>query len=219
MRGFIFDLDGTLFDSMDIWSGIGPDSLKKRGISPPPDYAQTIFTMSLTQSAAYTIERFGLTCTPKSLMQEWDEAANRAYVSEVRLKPGAREYLLALRERGLRLSVATTMHRRVYRPALERHELLGLFDVLCGANEVALPKSSPKIFLLCASELGLRPDQCVVFDDLLIAVKTAKSIGMHVVGVYDHASAEDWEEIKNTADRTIVSFEDTNACALGLNPL
>ena len=207
MRGFIFDLDGTLFDSMDIWGDIGPDSLKMRGISPPDDYARTIFTMGFIQSAAYTIERFGLPCTPEELLREWDETAARAYASEVRLKPGAREYLTALKEREYKLAVATTLHRRVYLPALERQGLLDFFDVLRGTDEVAVPKSSPEVFLLCAKVLGLDPAQCAVFDDLLIAVKSAKSAGMYAVGVYDNASAGDWDEIKRTAHRTIVSFE------------
>lgn len=206
MKGCIFDLDGTLFDSMNVWGDIGPDSLKKRGITPPQGYAQTIFTMSFTQSAAYTIERFGLPHTPEELMREWDEAAASSYADKVRLKSGAREYLAALRERGLKLGVATTLHRRVYHPALERHGLLDLFDVLCGADEAPLPKSSPEVFLLCAWRLGLKPDQCVVFDDLLIAAKSAKSIGMQVYGVYDKASAGDWEEIKQTADGVILDF-------------
>ena len=206
MRGCIFDLDGTLFDSMDVWSDIGPSSLKKRGIVPPADYAKAIFVMSFAQSAIYTIERFGLRCTPESLMKEWDEAAAQAYANEVRLKPGVREYLAALRERGFKLGVATTLHWRVYHPALERHRLLDTFDVLCGADEVASPKSSPEIYLLCAKRLGLEPAQCVVFEDLLVAVKTAKSIGMHVCGVYDNASSRDWEEIKKTAHNVIESF-------------
>ena len=207
IKGCIFDLDGTLFDSMNIWSRIGPDSLKKRGITPPPGYARTIFTMSFTQSADYTIRRFGLLCTPEDLMQEWDEMAAPVYASEVRLKPGAREYLLALRNNGWKLGATTTLHRRVYRPALERHKLLGLFDVLCGADEVPLPKSNPEIFLLCAKRLGLEPGQCIVFEDLLVAIRCAKSAGMQVVGVWDRASSEDWEEIKSTADRVITSFE------------
>ena len=207
MKGCIFDLDGTLFDSMDIWSGIGLGSLKKRGITPPPDYAHKIFTMSFAQSADYTIRRFGLPCTPEDIMREWDEMVAPAYASEARLKPGAREYIMALRERGFRLGVATTLHERVYRPALEFHGLLSLFDVLCGADEVPLPKSDPEIFLLCSSRLGLEPNQCVVFEDLLAAVKSAKSIGMQVVGVRDNASLEGWEEIKNIADWAITGFE------------
>ena len=207
IKGCIFDLDGTLFDSMDIWSRIGPDSLKKRGITPPPDYARTIFTMSFAQSAAYTVRYFELPCTPENLMQEWDETAALVYGSEARLKPGVGDYLLALRENGWKLGVATTLHERVYRPALERHRLLGLFDVLCGADEVPLPKSDPEIFLLCAKRLGLEPGECVVFEDLLVAVRSAKSAGMQTVGVWDKASAMDWEEIKNTAGRVITSFE------------
>jgi len=207
MRGCIFDLDGTLFDSMDIWDDIGPDSLKKRGLIPPPDYAQKVFKMSFAQSAAYTVERFGLPNTPEELMREWDEMAAHAYASEVRLKPGAHEYLLALREHGFKLGVATTLHRRIYRPALERHRLLELFDVLCGADEVATPKSGPEVFLLCAQGLGLKPDQCTVFEDLLMAIKSVKGTGMRVVGIWDNASAVDWEEIKKAADQVLTSFE------------
>jgi len=115
--------------------------------------------------------------------------------------------LLALREHGFKLGVATTLHRRIYNPALERHRLLELFDVLCGADEVATPKSGPAVFLLCAQRLGLEPAQCTVFEDLLMAIKSVKGTGMRVVGIWDNASAVDWEEIKKAADQVLTSFE------------
>ena len=208
MKGYIFDLDGTLLDSMSVWDNIGIDFLKARGITPPPDYMDAIFPMSFEQSAAYTIARFGLPDSPGSLMRAWNEMAAHAYGNTVQMKPGAKEYLFALRGRGVRLAVATSLSGALYRPALRRHGIDQLFDVICGAEEVPCSKSRPDIFLLCARQLGLRPSECVVFEDLLGAVESAKSIGMRVIGVYDQSSEKDWARIKQRADSVIYSFRD-----------
>jgi len=208
MKGYIFDLDGTLLDSMSLWDNIGQGFLKSLGITVPPDYTEKIFDMSFIESAVYTIERFCLPHSPESLIREWQDIAAFTYKNTIKMKPHAKEYLLGLRKRGVKLGVATCLSAQLYKPALAGNGVYDLFEAFCGAEEVSCSKSRPDVFLLCAEKLGLKPWECVVFEDVLAAVKSAKSVGMTVYGVYDKSSDSDWAQIKQLADGVILSFKD-----------
>ena len=208
MKAFIFDLDGTLLDSMGVWLDIDIAFLRKRGIAVPDDYADSISAMSFPEAAAYTIKRFGLPDSAGDLMREWNDMATYAYGHTVRMKPHAKEYLAALRGRGAKLAIATSSIPELYMPALRNHGIHDWFDAICDADEAGHGKSRPDIFLLAARKLGVRPRDCVVFEDILVAAKSAKGAGMTVYGVYDKASQADWEQIKNTADGAIFDFRD-----------
>ena len=208
MKAYIFDLDGTLLDSTGVWDEIDHSFLQKRGIAVPPDYADAIAPMTFTETANYTIERFGLSESPESLMREWRDMAIDIYSTSVELKPYAKELLLALHERRDPLAVATSATEAVFRPALRRHGIHDLFDVICTSEEAGYGKTRPDVFLLTAERLGVSPHDCIVFEDILAAIKSAKSIGMTVYGVYDAGSKRDWEEIKQIADGVIYDFRD-----------
>jgi len=208
MKAYIFDLDGTLLDSMGVWLDIDVEFLEKRGLVVPDDYADRISSMSFPEASAYTIKRFQLPDSVDSLLREWNSMAAFAYGNTVQMKPYAKDYLLALRERGVKLAVATSAIPELYEPALCNHGIYGCFDAICDAGEVGCGKSRPDIFLLAAKKLDVSPRDCIVFEDILAAVKSAKSVGMTVYGVYDKASETDWEQIKQIADGTILSFKD-----------
>ena len=125
-KAAIFDLDGTLLDSMGVWDQVDIDFLNKRGIEVPPDYMTKVSAMQFRQIAEYTIARFGLTDTPEELMQEWDDMASVAYSTTVEAKPGALDYLRDLKDSGVKLGVATSLPPRLREPAL-RH--VGMFDL------------------------------------------------------------------------------------------
>lgn len=108
-RAAIFDLDGTLLDSMGVWDAVDVEFLGRRGFDVPADYMQKVSAMQFHDIAAYTIRRFGLDDTPEELMREWNDLAYEAYTTTVELKPGARAYLEWLRASGARLAVATSM--------------------------------------------------------------------------------------------------------------
>lgn len=209
VRAAIFDLDGTLLDSMGVWDQVDIDFLAKRGIAVPDDYMTKVAAMQFRQIAEYTIARFGLPDTPEALMDEWDDMARVAYATTVEAKPGALDYLHDLKARGVRLGVATSLPPRLREPALEHVGMLDLFDAIVSvddANDVG--KDRPDVYLLAAARLGVEPRDCTVFEDLLVAMRSAKSVGMRVWAMHDDSSDADWPWICDLADGVLFDFRD-----------
>lgn len=206
MKAYIFDLDGTLLDSMGVWEQIDVDFLTKRGFAVPPDYINAICSRSFREAAAYTIQRFGLPDSVDDLLREWNGMAVHAYGHTVPLKPYAREYLAALKRRGVKLGIATSLPAVLYEPALRNHGIAGLFDAICSTDEVEHGKTRPDVFLLAARKLRVAPEECVVFEDIPQAIRSAKQAGMMVYGVYDKSSKEQWPLIRQTADGALYDF-------------
>jgi len=207
-KAYIFDLDGTLLDSMGVWEQVDVDFLAKRGITVPPDYMDALLSMTFHEAAAYTIKRFALPDGVEDLTREWNEMAAYAYGHTVRMKPYAKEYLTTLRESGAKLAIATSLSAELRDPVLRNNGIDNFFDVICGTDEAGHGKSHPDIFLLTARKIGVPPQDCLVFEDILAAVKSAKNACMSVCAVYDKASENDWEQIKAAADYAIVDFHD-----------
>jgi HAD superfamily hydrolase (TIGR01509 family) len=204
----IFDLDGTLIDSMWLWKKIDQDFLNRRGIEVPPDYMEAVCVLSYLDAAVYTISRFGLRESVDAVIHEWFDLAVYEYERHITLKPYVREYLSLLKERGFKLGVATGSTQALYRPALENNQIRPFFDVVCSVEEVARGKDHPDLFLHTARKLMADPSRCLVFDDALQAVRSAKSAGMTVYGVYDEIYKENWEEIRRIADGVIHDFHE-----------
>jgi len=207
MKAYIFDLDGTLFDSLDVWHKIDIDFLQKRGIAVPPDYSKEITAMTFDESAAYTIRRFGLSDSIDDLKQEWIDMAEYAYGHTVQMKPYAKEYITMLKDRDEKLAIATSLFSNLTNLSLRKHGIYDYFNVICTTEETGCGKSHPDVFLLTVKKLGVEPCDCIVFEDIYEAVKSAKSAGMTVCAVYDKSSQNDWEKIKKIADYSIIDFK------------
>ncbi|HIS78532.1 HAD family hydrolase [Anaeromassilibacillus sp. An200] len=186
--GVIFDLDGTLLDSMDVWSRVDKEFLADYGIAVPPDYMEACGAMSFRETAEYTIARFSLPAKPEDLMERWLEMAREEYALHVSLKPGAAELLQKLHRCGVRLAVATASRREHFLPCLERHGILSLFDELVTTDDAGCGKNSPDIFHLTAERLGLPTKDCAVFEDTLPAAKSASAAGCIPFGVWEKHS-------------------------------
>lgn len=205
----IFDLDGTLLDSMGVWDRIDEEFLAKRGIAVPDDYMAKVSAMQFMEIAEYTIERFGLRDTPEELVAEWNGMAKRMYAQVVEPKPHAVEYLRALKASGARLAVATTMLPDLRAQALAHAGMADLFDAVVGVDDAGdRGKEHPDVYLLAARRVGVDPARCTVFEDLLAGMRSAKSVGMQVWAVHDDSSDRDWERICALADGVLFDFAD-----------
>lgn len=204
----IFDLDGTLIDSLGVWNKIDNDFLGKRGIESTKEYAEAINARSFPEAAKYTIERFSLPETVEELMNEWNEMAIYEYSNNIKLKPNAKKYLLEIKEKGIKIGLATSCSKYLYEPVLKNNDIYDYFDVLCNTDDVQTGKETPGIYLYAAEKLGVKPEKCLVFEDITIAIRSANAAGMDVYGVYDLYSKDHWEEIKAIATGVIYDFSE-----------
>ena len=185
IRGAIFDVDGTLLDSMFIWDTIGELYLRSIGYQPKENLNETFKNMSLRQAARYYQTEYGVTLSIDEIMDGVNAMLERYYRFEVPLKPGVAELLERLRQSGVKLCIATATDRHLVEAALDRCGVLSCFGEIFTCNEVGHGKDEPDIFEAALRFLGTRKEETIVFDDALYAVRTAKEAGFLVAAVYD----------------------------------
>lgn len=205
LRGVVFDLDGTLLDSMGVWAQIDIDFLGKRGIAVPPDYMESISHLGFRATALYTIQRFGLRESPEGLMEEWHRMSLEQYRDHVGLKPGAMELLCRLRDAGFSLGIASALSRELAMPCLERNGIQFFFSSMEIADHQSGRKDEPAIWRRAARNLSLQPEQCAAVDDVAAALMGAKAAGMFTIGIPDvHSGA--FEKLQRAADLYVESL-------------
>ncbi len=207
-KGAIFDLDGTLLDSMHIWHDVDEEFFRRRGLKVSSEYVQIIKNMHLKAAAVYTKEKYNIKESVDEIVDEWLELCAQGYLNNVDLKPGAYEYLKSLHKNNIKLAFATASEKVVCEDTLKKHGIFDLFDSYAYVSEINIGKSEPDIYLLAAERIGLKAEDCIVFEDIIEGVKSAKKGGFAVCGVYDKSSEKDIDVIKENADYYIKSFED-----------
>lgn len=183
VRAAVFDLDGTLFDSLDVWEKIDVDYLKKRNLEPDDEYRRAIAALGNLETAKFSVEYFKLNEQPERLAAEWTEMAIRAYSETVPLLEGAAEYLRECAARGIRILAVTSLDKALALPCLENNGIIGLFDRIITADEAGLSKSTPMMYAHAAQCAGEAACDCVVFDDVAAALRAAKAAGMITVAI------------------------------------
>jgi len=207
-KGAIFDLDGTLLDSMGIWADIDKRFLAKRGIALPDDYVEKVTPLNYQDASKYTIERFQLAEKQEDIIREWVQMSVDAYRFEIKLKPFVKEYLTSLKHQGIELAVATAQTPELYEPTLKNNGIFELFDVFTNLSEVNCGKGFPDIYILSAQRLKLAPQDCIVFEDIYAGICGAKAGNFRTCGVHDSYSAYEKDKIENTAEIYINSFRE-----------
>lgn len=203
----IFDLDGTLADSNGVWKKIDIIILQKRGIRCSDAFAESLAAVTYEEAAA-EMHRLGVKDTTEELIRECNELAAYEYRHNIFLKPYAAEYLTYLKNNGVKTALATASPKMLYEPVLRHNHVYGLFDAFCTTEEAGRSKDYPDVYLLAASKLGVSPAECVVFEDVLKGIVSAKNAGMTAIGVYDRYSAEDIVTVRAAADRFIMDFSE-----------
>ena len=191
----IFDLDGTLTDSMYVWDRLPEGLVRQFGGIPAPGLAHTLRAMSSPQAAEYLIRTYHLSATPQQLMAAMEALADREYRDRVPLKPGVRTLLERLRQLGVPCAVATASQVHQARQALERLGVWSFFSFALSATQYG-PKTRPALYLEAARQLGTAPERTLVFEDALHAAQTAARAGFPVVGVCDSFSSEDEQALR-----------------------
>ena len=206
IKACIFDMDGTLVDSLGMWSDIDRRFFVRYGMEIPADYEKKINHMSFLEMAQFTKEEYQIPDSVETITELWTEWSKEEYESKIQAKPGAQELLQFLKEQGIPLSLATTNRKELYEPCLRRNHLYSYFDHIMNVNEINSTKSEPKIYQLLAAKMNVKPEETLVFEDILIAVNTAHQAGFKVAAVYDKRNERDQQKIKTLSDFYFKSF-------------
>lgn len=207
-KAVIFDLDGTLVNSMWMWKSIDIEYLGRFGYSCPPDLQQKIEGMSFSETAAYFKERFQLADALETIKQTWTDMSIEKYRNEVSLKKGARQFLNYLANHGFKMGIATSNGREMVDVVLESLQIASCFQVTATACEVAAGKPAPDIYRKVARDLQVSPEECIVFEDIPAGILAGKAAGMTVCAVEDQYSLRIREEKCRLADYFINDYDD-----------
>ena len=202
----IFDLDGTLVDSMWVWEKVDEVFLGQLGIEVPSDMNQVLEGKSFTETAIYFKERFKLEMSIEEIKQSWNEIGWDFYTHQVPLKKGVREFLEGLSQQGIKMGIATSNSTELVRAVLKALDIEKYFSQIRTSCEVGKGKPFPDIYLKVAEDLEVEPSRCLVFEDIPNGVRAGKNAGMTVYCVLDRQGMELWEETKKLADGHIEDY-------------
>ncbi len=208
LKCFLFDLDGTLLDSMPLWDRVYLQTLEKFGRAVPSDYLMHVNHLSVRDGAVYTVQSLGLDTTPEEIIRIWTSLGEAAYRDSILLKPHAADLLRLLRADGKTLGIATALGKGFFESCLQRNGVLQLFSASTSVEEVGRGKDSPAIYLRACEKAGASPAETAVFEDSLTGAVSAKSAGFFVVGVYDASAEAQRAEMIRTADLYITDYRE-----------
>ena len=204
----LFDVDGTLIDSMGIWRDIDQIYLEQHGFEMPDNLQKELAGLSIKQAADYFREVIGINEPPEKMISDWNALANDFYSNKIMMKEDALRWLDLIRSRGLKMAVCTSNTRHLAHAALNRHDLIKYFEVILTGEDVTVGKPDPFIYLKAARDLGADPGKCIVFEDIKEGIMAGKSAGMTVCGVHDLFSVDQEVQKKELADYYISSYRD-----------
>ena len=212
----VFDLDGTLLDSMNVWNKVDIDFLGRYGYEVTPEYTDVVKRVSVDEAALYTQQRYKIPLSPAEIIAEWDKMVSGFYKNEVELKPGVPAYLDEAKRLGFKMGVATALTRNNAVAGLVRNKILELFEAVITLEDVGkkIDKSSPDIFIkvlnyINAQGSSVTPSQTLVYDDVRVAANGARNGGFLTCAVYDEIGCGDplkWESFAAECDYSVREF-------------
>lgn len=207
-RVCIFDLDGTLIDSMAYFAKGLLSILDEEGISYGEEMVGIVTPRGYTKSAEYYIEELGVKDTVEHLVHRMEQKLVPAYSNEIKLKPFVKDYLLKLKAEGAALYVLTASPHIVTDVCLQNNGVYDLFEQVWSVEDFGLSKAGTALFYKVAETIGRDTSDIEFYDDNLTAVSNAVRAGHKVYGIKDQQTAEDLALVKKRCHVFVESFEE-----------
>lgn len=208
MKGAIFDVDGTLLDSMGAWYDAALSFFSEHGIDIPKTELIKYQSMRLEDSLPVIQKEFLPDMSMDEMIGSLKDTVRRAYAETLPEKTGACEYIKKLHRDGVKIAVATSGYAELCQSSFKR---LGIFDMIHAyafSNEVGCGKENPDIYLLAAKRLGLEPSECTVYEDLIDGIESAASVGFKTVAVADASNTELKDRLIQCSDCYITGWNE-----------
>ena len=209
IKAVIFDLDGTLVDSMWMWRTIDIEYLTNQGTEVPENleaFQEELEGMGFTETAILFKERFKIPDSLEKIKNTWIRMSGEKYRNEVPLKPGAKEFLDYLKERNMKIGISSSNSRELIQMVLETHGILEYFDCITTCCEVKRGKPEPDVYLKTAQGLEVEPEACLVFEDVPMGILAGKRAGMKVCAIDDAYSRKQESQKRELADWYILDY-------------
>ncbi len=210
IRGAIFDVDGTLLDSMSIWEEAGVRYLESIQVEPEPGLSRILYPMTIEEGVAYTKEHYHLPQSAEEITEGLLMVVRDFYYKEVQAKKDVIKFLKKLYVNKIPMIVATAGHKEYAKAALQRLEMDHYFQDIVTCSELGRGKHEPEIYLQCVAAIRRKPEETMVFEDAGYAIETAKNAGFITVGVRDMSNGDDWQQIRGTADYTLETWSEAD---------
>jgi HAD superfamily hydrolase (TIGR01509 family) len=202
-KGAIFDMDGTIIDSLmfwdSLWKSIGETYMNDASFKPSDEVNKKVRTMIYTDAMAYFKECYNIPESTENFVRFTSEGLNDFYKNTAKAKDGAKELLSYLKKQNVTLCLASASAMPQVKYVLQYHGLLEYFDFVLSCADIGVGKERPDIYLLAKDRMGFKPEEICVFEDSFVALETAKNAGFQTVGVFDQYSPGQ-ERLKNAAD-------------------
>ncbi len=208
IKGYIFDLDGTLIDSLDAWVNIGKRYLKGKYIEADDALDNIMKNMSFKEGATYIKETYHLSDSVEDILQGLYLLVEKRYENDVQLYDGVQEFLEKCHQKGYTMCVLTASSSRLAKKALERLGVIKYFDHIYSCQTIGYTKRQPEVYLEVIKRMKLKPNQCVVVEDALYAIQTASSIQLQVKAIQNQDNQKDWKTICQLTEYVYISFRD-----------
>lgn len=208
MKGAIFDVDGTILDSMGVWFDITDKFFLHHGIHLPYSEIELFQNMALNESIPLIKNKYLHNLTEQDISSELENMINTAYKLTIPAKPYVCEYIRSLHNSGIKIAVATSGYKNHCADAFKRLGIFDCIDAYAYSDETLCGKDKPDIYLLAAKRIDVLPSECMVYEDLLKGVISAKRAGFSVTAVSDASNMQDTKRLIQNSDRYITGWSE-----------
>ena len=206
VKAVLFDMDGTLVDSMWMWRKIDEELFESQGMKMPDNFQKLIEHMSFTETIAFLKDEFHMKPSHEELAQKLQDLAQAKYEKEIKPKEGAVEFVKELKKRGIKTAICSSTRKHLIIKCTQANGIFDYIDVIISSCEVPKGKPAPDIYLEASKRLQVPIENCIVFEDLPAGITAGKSAGIKVCAVADKYSQDKEKEIKEMSDYYIESY-------------